>query len=233
MCNGGSITVVARLCQAEPADRDDPVAFRRMVRTGRRGVATLTDDDLAPSPFPHFRHRSPAPAGAQSRCSATPRTDATDARSGNQSGAAGHDGVAQGAVGSENDDGDIARPALVRKDPPAQGQGGVLGDHSAGVSQRGRAPTGGADLRPRHDVGVDDVPRLGQSPGISAEISHGPLCRGALMPPTAKVPPAGAARVVEWLRHHLYRLPAAGARAGGDDGDDHRDLDISGRHGGR
>ena len=41
---------------------------------------------------------------------------------------------------------------------------GMVRDGRRGVSQRIRAPTGGADLRPRHDVGADEVLGLGQSP---------------------------------------------------------------------
>ena len=63
-------------------------------------LATLTDDDLAPSPFPHYRHPVPDAGG---RCGHIARRcrahDAAHARAGHQPGAAGHDGATQGAVG--------------------------------------------------------------------------------------------------------------------------------------
>jgi hypothetical protein len=42
--------------------------------------------------------------------------------------------------------------------------------------------------------------------GCSTVLSAGPKKEGAAMSTTAKVPPAKVARVVEWIRHHLYRL---------------------------
>ena len=60
------LALVAGFCQAATTDRDDPVAFRGLVRSwSTRCSRRLTDDDLAPSPFPHFRHPIPgAGAGA-------------------------------------------------------------------------------------------------------------------------------------------------------------------------
>ena len=62
-------------------------------------LATLTDDDLAPSPFPHFRHPIPrAGAGALTLLGDAAHTMPPTLAAGDESGPAGHDGVAQGAV---------------------------------------------------------------------------------------------------------------------------------------
>ncbi len=132
-------------------------------------LATLTDDDLAPSPFPHFRHPVPrAGAGALTLLGDAAHTmPPTLAQGTNQ--ALLDTMVLRKALsdfrnGRNGNNVSSARLALVREHPAAQGQGGVLGDHAAGVSPRVRAATGGADLGPIHDVGADDVPALGQSP---------------------------------------------------------------------
>ena len=65
-----------------------------------RVLATLTDDDLAHSPYPHFRH--PIPRAGRRRPHLARRCRAHDAahpRARDQSGAARHDGVVQGAFG--------------------------------------------------------------------------------------------------------------------------------------
>ena len=66
-----------------------------------RVLATLTDDDLAHSPFPHFRHPIPrSPRHGRGDVARRCRThDAAHPRAGDQSGAARHDGVVQGAFG--------------------------------------------------------------------------------------------------------------------------------------
>ena len=68
-----------------------------------RVLATLTDDDLARSPFPHFRHPIPRPGPGRGHVARRCRThDAAHACAGDQSGAARHDGVVQGAFGFRN-----------------------------------------------------------------------------------------------------------------------------------
>ena len=131
-------------------------------------LATLTDDDLAPSPFPHFRHPIPrAGAGALTLLGDAAHTmPPTLAQGTNQ---ALLDTMVLRKALSDFETSSTARvicqrAALVREHPAAQGQGGVLVDHAAGVSPGVRAATGGADLGPVHDVGADDVPGLGQSP---------------------------------------------------------------------
>ena len=64
-----------------------------------RVLATLTDDDLARSPFPHFRHPIPRPGRRGDVARRCGTHDAAHPRAGNQPGAARHDGVVQGAFG--------------------------------------------------------------------------------------------------------------------------------------
>ena len=67
--------VVVDFVRPGSSDRHDPVRFHRMVRLVDQVLATLTDDDLARSPYPHFRHPIPrAGPEARSHCSAMPRT---------------------------------------------------------------------------------------------------------------------------------------------------------------
>jgi FAD-dependent urate hydroxylase len=123
-----------------------PIETIRRHFTGWSGLvdevlSTLTDDDLAPSPFPHFRHPIP-PTG----------TGAVTLLG---------DGAVQGAGGG---DGRRSRPAPVRGHPSPQGQSGVVGDHAAGIAQRGGAATRGARPGPGHDVGADPIHRLVEPP---------------------------------------------------------------------
>ena len=128
----------------------------------------------------------------------------------------------------------LQRAALVREHPAAQGQGRVLGDDAAGVAQRVGAATGGADFGPAHDVGADAGSSVGSVTATSRLRSARRSYRGAVMATTTKVPPVTAARIVERVRHHLYRLNQRLLPApGGDDGDDRRDLAVAGDHGRR
>ena len=128
-------------------------------------LATLTDDDLAPSPFPHFRHPIPsAGTGAVTLLGdAAHAMPPTLAQGTNQ--ALLDTMVLRKSLSDLRGGGDVSK-ALRRYEqhPPPQGQGGVLGDHPAGVAQRGGAAARGAHLRPLGDVGADQVPRLVQSP---------------------------------------------------------------------
>ena len=127
-------------------------------------LATLTDDDLAPSPFPHFRHPVPgAGAGAVTLLGDAAHTmPPTLAQGTNQ---ALLDTMVLCKALSDLPEGGRReqRPAPIREDPPAQGQGGVLGNDAAGVAQRVGATARSAHLGPLDDVGADAVPRLGQS----------------------------------------------------------------------
>ncbi len=129
-------------------------------------LATLTDDDLATSPFPHFRHPIPGPGGGPVTLlgDAAHAMPPTLAQGTNQ--ALLDTMVLCKALSGPLNGGEryLQRAALVREHPATQGQGGVLGDHAAGVAQRSRVETGGAHLRPRHDVGVDEILGVGQSP---------------------------------------------------------------------
>ena len=126
-------------------------------------LATLTDDDLAPSPFPHFRHPIPgAGAGPLTLLGDAAHTmPPTLAQGTNQ--ALLDTMVLRKALSNSNIDG-LRRAALVREHQASQGQSRVMVDHTASVPSRIRAAAGGAHLRPRHDVGAGDVPRLAQSP---------------------------------------------------------------------
>ena len=125
-------------------------------------LATLTDDDLAPSPFPHFRHPVPdAGAGAVTLLGDAAHTmPPTLAQGTNQ---ALLDTMVLRKALSDSSDIDAALRRY-EKHPPSQSQSSVVGDHEAGVAQRGRTATRVAHLGPRHDLGADPIPRLDQSP---------------------------------------------------------------------
>ena len=131
-----------------------------------RVLATLTDDDLAPSPFPHFRHPIfRAGTGAVTLLGDAAHTMAPTLAQGTNQALLDTMVLRKALSDFRSGHGDISqRAALVRGHPAAQGQGRVLVDHPAGLSPRVRAATGGADLGPVHDVGADEVPGLGQSP---------------------------------------------------------------------
>ena len=95
------LAVVARLRQTRTSDRHDPRPISRDGPTWSMEVlATLTDNDLAHSPYPHFRHPIPRSPARGSDVARRRRThDAAHPRAGHQSGAARHDGVVQGAFG--------------------------------------------------------------------------------------------------------------------------------------
>ena len=94
------------------------------------------------------------------------------------------------------------------------------------VTSRSRVSRSESVLRPAAMIsdrfmhlGDDDVSAFGESPPdirgdqprprpprLSVADDHAHDSEGQSMSTTAKVPPAKLARVVEWIRHHLYRL---------------------------
>ena len=133
-------------------------------------LATLTDDDLAPSPFPHFRHPIPrAGAGALTLLGDAAHTmPPTLAQGTNQ--ALLDTMVLRKALsdfrnGSSHNKSELASALRWYESTRRRKVKAVSWLTTQQVSRpRVRATTGGADLRPVHDVGVDDVPALGQSP---------------------------------------------------------------------
>ena len=101
MCSGGS-TCRGRHDFVRP---QRPIDVIRSNFTGwsdsvDRVLATLTDDDLARSPYPHFRHPIPRDGPRRADIARRRRTHhAAHPRARYQPGAARHDGVVQGAFG--------------------------------------------------------------------------------------------------------------------------------------
>ena len=105
-----------------------------------RVLATLTDDDLARSPFPHFRHPIPrARVKARSRCSAMPHTRCRPpSRRGPIRRCSTRWCCARrfrisGKNTNRSNQRSLERAALVREDQATQGHGRVAGGVAAGV----------------------------------------------------------------------------------------------------
>ena len=134
-------------------------------------LAMLTDDDLADSPFPHFRHpipRSPRRGAMTLLGDAAHAMPSILAQGTNQ---ALLDtmvlckALSDFRIGADGHTGDLsARAALVREDQAAQGYGRVMGDIAADVPERISAETGRHDLGLDWHMGDDDFSGFAQPP---------------------------------------------------------------------